>query len=98
LGERHDEHAGFYLIDVSVPELAFRPWESGEEAGGDHVLDSYETGGGGGRVVDEALADVFVEIRAVVVCLDTSRRVGGIDMEGVKMGADGFDGLEVLGG
>lgn len=38
----------------------------------------------------------FIQVRAVVVCLNATLRVRGVDMEGIKMGAYSFDGAETL--
>lgn len=40
----------------------------------------------------------FVQMRTVVICFNTPFRVRSVGMEGVEMGAYGFDGAEVLGG
>lgn len=38
----------------------------------------------------------FIEMRAVVVCFNTTFRIRGVDMKGVQMSAYGFDGAEAL--
>lgn len=38
----------------------------------------------------------FIQMRAVVVCFNATFRIGGIDMKGVQMSTNGFDGAEVL--
>ena len=38
----------------------------------------------------------FVEVRAVVIRFYTTRRVRSIDVEGIEMGADRFNGGKVL--
>ena len=35
-------------------------------------------------------------MRAVVVCLNTTCRIGGVDVKGIQMSAYGFDGPEAL--
>ena len=39
---------------------------------------------------------IFIDVRAVVICFYTTRRVRSIDVEGVEMAADRFDGAKVL--
>ncbi len=59
---------------------------------GHHVFDADEAGVFLGGVVDEALAEVFADVGAVVVCLDEAGAalagVGGVDVEGVEKLAD----------
>ena len=38
----------------------------------------------------------FVQVRAVVICFDTTFRVRGVDMKSVEMGTYGFDGAKAL--
>jgi len=59
---------------------------------GHHVFDADEAGVFLGGVVDEALAEVFADVGAVVVCLDEAGAalagVSGVDVEGVEKLAD----------
>lgn len=51
------------------------------------------------RVVEDALANVVVEVGAVVVCLHgVTLGLVGVGMEGIQVSADPFDGRKVLRG
>lgn len=93
---RHDEHAALDLEDMAVPALALFRLECGVQVGRDHVFDADEAGVGERRVVEDALAHVGGEVGAVVVCFDVAAGVGGVGVEGVEVGADVFEGCEVL--
>lgn len=82
---------------MRVPELAFFFVEGCVEPGGYHVFDADEAGTRRGGVVKEALADFFVDVAAEVVSFDDAGWVGGVDVEGVEVGAYTFEGCEVLG-
>ncbi len=74
-----------------MPELPLLGVKSFVEVGFDHVLDPDEPGVGAGGVVDDALADVLVEVGAIVVRFDCcAAGVGGVGVEGVEVGAELF--------
>lgn len=51
---------------MRVPEPLFGGGQRAEEPRGDHVFDAEEFGVGGGRGVEETLADVLCEIDSLV--------------------------------
>lgn len=48
---------------MRVPEFALVLGQGAVEAGGDHVFDADEAGVGGGGIVDEALAEVWMIVK-----------------------------------
>jgi hypothetical protein len=63
------------------------------------VTDPDDARGRLGRVVQDTLPHIVVEVRAVVVCFDGgARRVVRVGVEGVEVCADALHGGEVLDG
>lgn len=59
-------------------------------------VSKWEAGKYGER--EEVSMLTFVQMRTVVICFNTPFRVRSVGMEGVEMGAYGFEGAEALGG
>ena len=98
---RQHQHAGLDLELVRVPQLLLFGIELLVHVLGHHVLDADEPGVGRVGVVDQALAQVFADVRAVVVGFDEARHAlagfAGVDVHGVEEFADVAEGLVVLG-
>lgn len=82
---------------MAVPQLALLGLEGRIKFWRDHVLDADEARARVGTVIKDALAHVLGQMAAVVVGFDVAGRVVSVDVEGVEVGANGFDGGEVLG-
>lgn len=63
---------------MGVPEGALGGVEGAEEGAADHVFDADEAGGGEGRVIDEALADVLGNRNQPGSMSGTIRNVGEV--------------------
>ncbi len=61
-----------------------------------HVLDANQAGAGRRAIVEQALAHVFGQVTAIMVCLDDACWVGGVDVEGVEVGANALNGGKIL--
>jgi hypothetical protein len=69
------------------------------DGGGGAHTDSDDARAGFGRVVQDALTHVVVEVGAVVVCFDGGALgLVGVGVEGVEVGADALYGRKVLNG
>jgi len=66
-----------------MPEFALFGVEGRVEAGGDHVFNTNKAGRVGGSVVDEALANIGAQVRAIVVSFYDAAGIGGVDVEGI---------------
>jgi hypothetical protein len=62
---RHDEHSALDFEDVGVPELALLRIQFVVDLGRYHVLNANQAGVGTWAVVENALADVVVDLKDV---------------------------------
>ena len=84
---------------MAVPEFPLFSRERLVDVRFDHVLYAEDARVGRVRVVEDALSDVVVEVRAVVVGCDGGAVVWvrGVGVEGVQVGADAVYGGKALG-
>ena len=73
---------------MGVPQLLLFGGQGGIELRGDHIFNTDEPGVGCGRVVDQALPHRWGDVCAVMVGFHAAGRGGGVDVEGIQMGAD----------
>lgn len=82
---------------MGVPELSLFGVQTFVEMGLDHVLDSYQAGIRLVAVVDDALADILIDVGTVVVGGHSGGAwVGGWSVEGMEVGAESFWRMERL--
>lgn len=81
---------------MGVPETPLLGGEILVKSWGDHILDADKSSARVGGVVEETLADIIIDMSAVVVCLDGPTEVICVDVEGVKMSAYAFQWTKVL--
>ena len=72
---------------MAVPQPPLVVGQGLEHPFADDVLDADQLGGREIGVIDHALVEVLVQVRAVVVGLDLPAHIVGIEMETVEIGA-----------
>lgn len=58
----HEQHARLYFEDVRVPIFAFLGFQGFVEASADHVFDADETSVWLGRIIEEALSNLWMRL------------------------------------
>lgn len=90
------EQARLDLEDVRMPQLALLRVQGFVKTASDQVLNADQARILVFAVVDDTLAHVFVQYRAIVMRFHRFSRVIERRMGGMQVGANVFDGVEVL--
>lgn len=84
---------------MAMPQLLFLGLQSLIDVLGDHVLNADEASVLLARVINEALAEVFTDVRAEMMGLDGAglalARLVGVDVHRVEKLADVVEGFEI---
>lgn len=82
---------------MTMPQLPFLLLQPFIQFPRYQILDANQPRPPPGRIVDETLSNIGIEMGAVMVCFHDSVGVRGVDVEGVDVCADGLDRSEILG-